>query len=132
MDSNNEVISKIAVFNATTSTWIELMQGLHSTNTSELVVLPFPISSLDCLPDECHCGIANRRGRIFGGNNAEVRNISSLHRSKIHFQADSYPWLAALVQDGDIQPNFINNKCGAVLVGAPVIAFSGSGHIFLS
>ena len=73
VDSNNDTPSKIAEFNTTTNAWYELTQELHSTNTSELVVTPYPISSLDCVP-ECRCGIAKRDSRIFGGSVAEVRN----------------------------------------------------------
>ena len=73
-DSNNRAPSKIAEFNTTTNTWIELSQELQSTNTSELIVTAYPASSLDCVPD-CECGIVHRKGRIFGGVEAEVRNI---------------------------------------------------------
>ena len=71
-DSNNEAPSKIAEFNSTTSSWNELDQELQSTNTSELIVSQYPVASLDCVP-ACHCGIANRKERIFGGSEAEVR-----------------------------------------------------------
>ena len=71
-DSNNNVPSKIAEFNSTTSSWNELDQELQSTNTSELIVSQYPVASLDCVP-ACHCGIANRKERIFGGSEAEVR-----------------------------------------------------------
>ena len=71
-DSNNNPSSKILEFNQTENSWNDLDQELHSTNTSELVVTQFPVSSLDCVP-ECRCGIANRKGRIFGGSEAEVR-----------------------------------------------------------
>ena len=73
-DSNDEVPSKIKEFNTATNSWNELHQDLHSSNTSELVVTPFPVPSLDCVP-ECQCGSAgNTRERIFGGNEAEVLN----------------------------------------------------------
>ena len=71
-DSNNNAPSKIAEFNSTTSSWNELDQELQSTNTSELIVSQYPVASLDCVP-ACHCGIANRKERIFGGSEAEVR-----------------------------------------------------------
>ena len=74
IDSSNNVPSKIEEFDPTTNSWNELNQELRSTNTSELVVTPFPVSSLDCVP-ECDCGIANRKERIYGGSEAEVRNI---------------------------------------------------------
>ena len=77
IDSNNEAPSKIAEFDPTANAWIELNQELHSTNTTELVATPFPVASLDCVPD-CRCGIANKKERIFGGNETEVRITSSL------------------------------------------------------
>ena len=77
IDANNEAPSKIAEFDPTTNAWIELNQELHSTNTTELIATPFPVASLDCVPD-CRCGIANKKERIFGGSEAEVRIASSL------------------------------------------------------
>ena len=74
-DRSNSVTSKIAVFNATLESWSELAMGLHSTNTSQLVVSPFPTSSLDCVPDECKCGIEKRGARVFNGNEAEVKVV---------------------------------------------------------
>ena len=73
IDSRNNAPSKIAEFNTTTNAWNELTQELHSTNTSDLVVTPFPASALDCIP-ECSCGTTSRKGRIFGGIEAEVKN----------------------------------------------------------
>ena len=70
-DSNNEAPSKIEEFDTTTNSWKELNQTLHSSNTSELVVTPFPVASLDCVP-ECLCGIANRKERIFNGSETQV------------------------------------------------------------
>ena len=78
IDSSNEAPSKIAEFDPTTNAWNELTQELHSTNTSEVFVTSFPRSSLDCDP-ECRCGISHRTGRIFGGNETEVRNIPLLN-----------------------------------------------------
>ena len=71
-DSSNTAPSKIAEFDPTANAWIELTQELHSTNTTELIATPFPVASLDCVPD-CRCGIANRKGRIFGGNETKVQ-----------------------------------------------------------
>ena len=120
LDSNNSATNKIAVFDNETNSWDDLNQELHSSGTSELVVTPFPVSSLDCGP-ECHCGVANRAERIFGGNEAEVR-INHFHsrlcQLKDHFQIDSYPWLAALLQDEDIRTDYVNSKCSAVLVSS--------------
>ena len=72
MDSNNNTPSQIAEFNTTTNTWTELAKRLHSTNTSELIAIPLPVASLDCVPD-CSCGIANKSVRIFNGT--EVGNV---------------------------------------------------------
>ena len=77
IDSSNEAPSKIAEFDPTTNAWNELNQELHSTNTTELIATPFPVAALDCVPD-CRCGIANKKERIFGGSEAEVRIASSL------------------------------------------------------
>ena len=71
-DSSNNTLSKIEVFDATTLSWNDLNQELHSTNTSELVVTEYPVSSLDCI-SECHCGKAKKE-RISVGNEAKVRN----------------------------------------------------------
>ena len=72
-DSTNAAPSRIAEFNKTSNSWEDLSQELHSSNTSELVVTPFPISSIDCAP-QCQCGMAKDKERIFGGNEAKVRN----------------------------------------------------------
>ena len=72
MDSNNNTPSQIAEFNTTTNTWTELANGLHSKNTSDLIAIPLPVASLDCVPD-CSCGIANKSVRIFNGT--EVGNV---------------------------------------------------------
>ena len=114
-DSKNTAPSKIVEFNKTTNAWRELSQELHSTNTSEIVVAPFPASALDCV-HQCRCGISNSKGRIFGGSEAEVRNVFTCFPSNKSFQADSYPWIAALLRDEDIEADYINTKCSAVLV----------------
>ena len=76
LDSSNTAPPTIAEFDPITNSWSELTQELNSTNTAELVVTPFPVSSLDCVP-KCQCGgVANRQGRIFGGNEAEVIEIN--------------------------------------------------------
>ena len=119
-DSNNTAPSKIAEFNPTSSSWNELAQELQSTNTTEVIVTPYPVASLDCVP-ECYCGNATRRQRIFGGSEAEVKITSSLWRPQTIFQVDSYPWIAALLRDEDIEADYINSKCGSVLVSASPI-----------
>ena len=121
-DSNNDAPSKVAEFDQTTNSWNELDQELLSTNTSELIVTQFPVSSLDCVP-ECHCGIANRKERIFGGTEAEVGNTCGLCQSKAPFQPNAYPWIAALLRDGDIVDGYINSKCGATLVNTLLINY---------
>ena len=83
-DSSNTAPSKIAEFDPTTSSWNELTQELQSTNTTELVVTPYPVASLDCVP-QCHCGIANKKERIFGGSEAEVRITTSICQPKPSF-----------------------------------------------
>ena len=72
-DSNNNATSKIAEFNPSTNAWSETTLELQSNQTSQLVVSPFPVASLDCVP-QCLCGISNRQGRIFGGSEAVVRH----------------------------------------------------------
>jgi hypothetical protein len=75
-DSNNTIPAKIVEFDTSTNAWNELYQELHSRNTSQVVVTPFPVASLDCVP-QCQCGVANIRERIFGGGEAKVRNTNS-------------------------------------------------------
>ena len=74
LDSHNKIPSKIVEFNPATNTWNDLGQELQSSDTSELLVTPFPMSSVDCVP-KCQCGIGNRLTRIFKGNEAEVRSF---------------------------------------------------------
>ena len=75
VNSNTSAPSKISEFNAASNTWNDLGQELHSNDTSEVVISPFPVSALDCVP-ECQCGVGNREGRIFGGNKAKVRSTA--------------------------------------------------------
>ena len=77
-DSSGTSLSKIAEFNKTTNTWTELNQRLHSTNTTELVVSPYPTASLDCVP-ECRCGMTRPSARIFGGIEAEANNATIIY-----------------------------------------------------
>ena len=116
-DSNNNIPSKIAEFNPTTNSWEEIAQELHSTNTSELVVTEFPTSAIDCVP-ECSCGNANRNERIYGGSVAEVRNLF-VNLLSPFFQANAYPWIAALLRDEDLEADYINSKCSTVIVSTP-------------
>ena len=117
-DSNNDAPSKIAEFNPTTNSWHDLDQELHSTNTSEVVITQFPAASLDCVPD-CRCGIAGtKKEKIFGGSEAKVRITACLCQPKASFQANAYPWIAALLRDEDfrLRADYINSKCSSVLV----------------
>ena len=41
--------SKIAGVNLTTNSWNEPAQELHITITSELVITPYPVTSLNCV-----------------------------------------------------------------------------------
>ena len=77
VDSNKSAPSKIAEFNTATNTWNDLSQELYSSDTSKVVVTPFPVSSLDCVP-ECQCGLGNREGRIFDGIETKVRSTARL------------------------------------------------------
>ena len=41
------------------------------------------------------------------------------------FQADAYPWIAVLLRDEDTEAEYINSKCGAVLVSkSPTITLT--------
>ena len=71
--SSNTTTEKIKVFNEATLTWENHNKSLRSKETGEVVVLPFPTFSLDCVP-ECQCGVAsNVTSRIFNGSNAQVK-----------------------------------------------------------
>ena len=109
---DSQVPSTIAEFDLSTSSWKEQNQKLQSSNTSELIVTEYPISSLDCIP-ECRCGIAAKKGRVFGGSESEVRMILFVDHP---FQAGAYPWVGALLRDEDIEKDYINSKCSVVLV----------------
>ena len=74
VDVNNNALAKISEFDITTSTWTNLDRELLSTNTSKLVVSPFPVAALDFVP-HCDCAPATREGRIQGGTQAEVNKV---------------------------------------------------------
>ena len=40
----------------------------------------------------------------------------SLSTESSFFQVDAYPWTAALLRDEDIEADYINSKCAAVIV----------------
>lgn len=65
-------VQEIDEYNENEMIWEKQGKKLHSKNTEELVIAPYPISALDCVP-HCHCGISsNRTDRIYGGENAQV------------------------------------------------------------
>ena len=67
----------IKAFNEATLSWEESGKNLKSEDSGEIVIVPFPASSLDCVPD-CKCGVSRGGKRIFGGVNAEVGHSDSL------------------------------------------------------
>ena len=73
LDKDNSSSAKVQVFNEATKSWENHDRNLTSQNTEELLVVPFPTSSLDCA-FECQCGRSNSMGstRIFDGSNTEV------------------------------------------------------------
>ena len=73
LTEENSTTDEIKMFNEARQSWEEYDYKLKSKDTGELVAIPFPISSLDCVPRDCNCGQANSRNRIFGGNEADVR-----------------------------------------------------------
>ena len=68
---NNNAPSKVKVFNSVTKAWYDFSRDLLSSETAELVLTPYALSSLDCVR-ECTCGVVNKRKRIFGGTEAQV------------------------------------------------------------
>ena len=73
LDKDNSTSAKIKLFNEATKSWENHDQNLTSKNSEELLVVPFPTSSLDCA-FECQCGRSNSMGstRIFNGSNTQV------------------------------------------------------------
>ena len=65
---------KVKVFNTDKKEWHYFPQDLLSSQTSDLVLTPYALSSLDCVR-ECTCGIVSKGKRIFGGSEAEVKKI---------------------------------------------------------
>ena len=65
------------MFNEASRSWEEYTDyKLKSKDTEELVAIPYPISSLDCVPKDCNCGRAKKENKIFGGNETDVRFLS--------------------------------------------------------
>ena len=73
LTEGNSTTDEIKIFNEASQSWEEYDYKLKSKDTGELVVIPYPISSLDCVPEDCNCGLAKSGSRIFGGNEADVR-----------------------------------------------------------
>ena len=73
LTEDNSTTDKIKMFNKASESWEEY-DKLKSKDTRELVSIPFPISSLDCVPKDCNCGdLAKSGSRIYGGIDADVR-----------------------------------------------------------
>ena len=111
---SGDVPSNIKEFDPATNSWKNLTQGLHSSNTTELTITSIPAAAIDCPPD-CRCGVAKKRGRIFGGSEVEV--IEVLLSSLKPLQVDSFPWIGVLLRDQDRTDDYINSHCSVVLVG---------------
>ena len=75
LDKDNSTSAKIKVFNQATKSWENHDRNLTTKNAEELLVVPFPTSSLDCA-FECQCGRRNSMGntRIFDGSNTQVNS----------------------------------------------------------
>ena len=69
-DSDSQDVIKR--FNRSSNSWEDSGQRLQSNDTEELIALQFPISSLDCVPKDCKCGVS-KESRIFGGEEVQVR-----------------------------------------------------------
>ena len=111
---SGDVPSNIKEFDPATNSWKNLTQGLHSSNTTELTITSIPAATIDCPPD-CSCGVAKKKGRIFGGSEVEV--IKVLLSSLKPLQVDSFPWIGVLLRDQDRSDDYINSHCSVVLVG---------------
>ena len=89
LTEDNFTTDVIKMFNESSQIWEEYDYKLKSKDTGELVAIPYPISSLDCVPEDCNCGLANTIGnsgaRIFGGNEADVRLMINVSFSLLHF-----------------------------------------------
>ena len=114
VDVNDNAISKISEFDITTNTWSTLDRELLSTNTSELVISPFPVAALDFVPD-CDCAPATKEGRIQGGTQAEVNKVD-IQEVETSTQVNAFPWNAALLRDLEENTEYVNSWCSAVLV----------------
>ena len=77
LTEENSTTDEIKIFIEESKSWEDFDYKLKSKDTGELVAIPYPVSSLDCVPEDCNCGLANTIGnsgaRIFGGNEADVR-----------------------------------------------------------
>lgn len=114
-DSDGATPAKLIEFNRNTKSWSPINEELSSSDTSELVVAPYPTASLDCVPNDCYCGDVNSIGRIYGGTETRVRTNIYCH-TKYCFKVNAYPWIAALLRDEDREDDFVASDCSAVLV----------------
>ena len=67
----------IKKFNANTNAWESSDERLMSNNTEKLMVLPFPMSTVDCVA-QCTCGVPPAKSRIHHGEAAEVKHKTIL------------------------------------------------------
>lgn len=114
LTSGNATTDEIKTYNKVNRIWEDYDQRLKSKDTGEIVTLPFPISSLDCVP-ECNCGVKGTQ-RIFGGNDADVR-IVHWHPLAFSFsalQVNEYPWIVAILREGETTAQ--ESKCAGTLV----------------
>ena len=114
VDVNNNALAKISEFDIATSTWTNLDRELLSTNTSKLVISPFPVAALDFVPD-CDCVPATKEGRIQGGTQAKVNKVDN-QEVETSTQVNTFPWNAALLRDLEENTEYVNSWCSAVLV----------------
>ena len=75
LTGNDSTTDEIKMFDEASKSWGKFDYKLKSKDTGELVAVPFPRSSLDCVtvPEDCKCGQAKSGSRIYGGNDADVR-----------------------------------------------------------
>ena len=82
LTKDNIPATEVKMFNKTSQRWDkvanEKMKKLMSTDTDELLVLPYPTSSLDCVPEDCKCGVPNNNRRIIDGTETKVIFILNL------------------------------------------------------
>ena len=112
--SSNATTAKIKVFNEATKSWSNHEKDLKSNHTAEVVALPFPSSSLDCVPD-CQCGVSSSITRIFNGTDALVSSytFSRFYLTLFLFQINEVPWTAAILREAT---SAAESDCAGTLV----------------